>query len=108
MRMLIVLLLVAALAAATPGYYEFIPGHGFTCGDNVCQNQYNEHCGICPEDCGCAPGFTCLPGSSNPPSDDHGCIAEGYGETLPENPQSCCGTGFVLAALLGAVFVTRC
>ena len=107
MRMILALLLVAALAAATPGYYEFIPGHGFTCGDNKCQTENDEHCGTCPEDCPCAPGFTCLPGATEPKADDRGCIPEGYWEKPPENPQGICGTGFVLAVLLGAAFVTR-
>ncbi|MFH1222390.1 MAG: hypothetical protein V1492_04875 [Candidatus Micrarchaeota archaeon] len=109
MRLIFVIFCILGLlgtAFAEKGYYEFIPGHGFTCGDNLCQSEYNEHCGICPEDCGCAPGFTCLPGAIEPKADDFGCIPEEYWETPPENP-GICGTGFVLIALLGAVFVAR-
>ncbi len=45
--------------AATPGE-PLALGHN-TCGDGYCERQAREDCQTCPADCGCKPGYECMP-----------------------------------------------
>ena len=90
--------------------WELIPGHRACCGDNVCSNNAQETCGVCPQDCFCAPNFECNPLDTTH-ADDRGCTPEGMNTPPSENGESeepsGCGSAAIVLGLLFLPLASR-
>ena len=92
--------------------WELLPGHVACCGDNKCTTSALETCGVCAQDCFCAPNFECnifaADEYGNKIADERGCAPEGYdaqpsdsstsGESSDDGGSSPCGSAAILIA----------